>query len=78
LFFHEIKLSAQASRQGQCQKTAEWIAGFSEKTTRLYIYQYSEGHDPDIVYDLKKAYSRIAIGNQDRLDSHKKPYLDKL
>ena len=78
LFFHEIRVSSQTSRQEQCQKIAEWIAGYSQKNTRLYIYQYSDRRDPDIVHDLKKAYSRIACEGQDRLDYHKKPYLDKL
>ena len=57
---------------------AELIAGYSKKKVRLYIYQYSKRHDPEIVYELKKAYGRIAIEDQGILDLHKKPYLDKL
>lgn len=78
LFFHENKLVSQPSRQGMVQELATWLAGFGCPNTRLYMYQYSVDPDPDIVHELKKAYSRIALGNQNRSDSHPKPYLDKL
>ena len=66
------------SKQEVCEELAIWLTGFGYPNTRLYIYQYSLDPDPDIVYELKKAHSLIAVGNQDRLDSHQKPYLDKL
>jgi len=79
LFFNEIKFSSQSSRQEQCRQMAELIAGYSKKKVRLYIYQYSTSHDPEIVYELKKAYCDIAIKDQDKIiDTDKKPYLDKL
>jgi hypothetical protein len=78
LFFHENKFVPMTSRQRVCEELAIWLAGFGYQNTRLYIYQYSLDSDPDIVHELKKAYSRIVVGSQDRLDSHQKPYLDKL
>ena len=78
LFFDEIKFSSPIARHEQCRQMAELIAGYSKKKVRLYIYQYSKRHDPEIVYELKKAYGRIAIEDQGILDLHKKPYLDKL
>jgi adenylate cyclase class 1 len=78
LFFYENKLVSQASRQGMVQESAAWLARFGNHNTRLYIYQYSLDPDPDIVHELKKAYSRILLEYQDGLDRHQKPYLDKL
>lgn len=78
LFFRENKFVPMTSKQEVCEELAIWLTGFGYPNTRLYIYQYSLDPDPDIVYELKKAHSLIAVGNQDRLDSHQKPYLDKL
>lgn len=78
LFFNEIRFSSRSSRQEQCRQMAELIAGYSKKKIRLYIYQYSKCHDPEIVYELKKAYCDIVIKEQDIIDLDKKPYLDKL
>ncbi len=78
LFFDKISFPSQSSRNEQCREMAELMAGYSHKNLRLYIYQYSDCHDPEIVYELKKAYSRIAFEVQDILESQKKPYLDRL
>ena len=78
LIFDEIRFSPQSSRQQQCRETAELMAGYSQGNIRFYVYQYSDHHDPEIVYELKKAYSNIAFKDRDVIDLYKKPYLDKL
>ena len=78
LFFNEIKFSTLASRNEQCQEIAKFLVKYSHKNIRPFIYQYSDCHDPEIVYEIKKAYSHIAFEDQDVLDIQKKPYLDKL
>ena len=78
LFFEKINFPSQSSRQQQCREMAEFMAGYANKNARLHIYQYSDRHDPDIAYEIKKEYSNIAVKDQDVLDLYKKPYLDKL
>lgn len=78
LLFDEIRFSSNGERKQQARQIAELLAGYKKKDVRILIYQYSDRHDPDIVYEIKKAYSDIAFEDKDISESNKKPYLDKL
>lgn len=78
LFLDTIEFPSHITKQDQCSQIINLMSGYSNLNLRIYIYQVSDSHDPEIVYHIKKAYSDLRFRDKDQLQSKKKPYLDRL
>jgi len=78
LFLETIEFAPQIQRQEQCRQMAELMGKYSDQNLRFFMYQFSDIHDPKIVYQLKKAYSDLDNPERKAVHINKKPYLDRL
>jgi adenylate cyclase class 1 len=78
LFLDHIKFEPKDNRKAHCHQMAHLMIKYSSKPLRFFIYQFSDTHDPKIVYQLKKAYNDQICRDTPPTNIMKKPYLDKL
>ncbi|WP_269764202.1 class I adenylate cyclase [Desulfobacula toluolica] len=78
LFLDSIEFALTNNRQVQCSQMANLMLKYSDENLRLFIFQFSDTHDPDIVCQLKKAYYELACPDSAAMSIKKKPYLDRL
>jgi adenylate cyclase class 1 len=78
LFLDHIEFEPKDNRKAHCHQMAHLMIKYSSKPLRFFIYQFSNTHDPKIVYQLKKAYNDQICRDTAPTNIMKKPYLDKL
>ena len=78
LFLETIEFVQKINRKEQCSQIADCMLKYSGQTPRFFIYQFSDIHDPKIVYQLKKAYNDLTCPGSYAINIKKKPYLDRL
>ncbi len=78
LFLDSIEFASKNNRQAQCSQMANLMLKYSDQNLRLFVFQFSDTRDPDIVYQLKEAYNQPACPDNNAVNIKKKPYLDRL
>ncbi|MFH2091655.1 MAG: class I adenylate cyclase [Pseudomonadota bacterium] len=78
LYMDRVDFRKIPGREDQCLHLARQMVKYREKDLRTFICQYSNMHDPTIVYEVKKAYNKFDSETSRPLKGKKKPYLDRL
>ena len=78
LYLDGIDFKKIENREDQCTHIARQMGKYKDKDLRIFICQYSKMHDPNIVYQVKKAYNTLITEESRPLKHKKKPYLDRL
>jgi len=78
LFFDSIEFVQKTDRQEQCRQVANLMSKYSGCDSRIFVYQFADTRDPDIVYQIKKAYSNLSCQDGELISNKKKPFLDRL
>jgi len=78
LFFETIAFVQKTHRKKQCNQIANLMFKYSGHDSRFFIYQFSNTHDSNIVYQLKKAYNDLTGQDGKEIKIKGKPYLDRL
>ncbi|MFH2058629.1 MAG: class I adenylate cyclase [Pseudomonadota bacterium] len=78
LYMDRVDFKKIEKREDQCTHLARQMGKYKDKDLRIFICQYSRKYDPNIVYQVKKAYNMLLIEESRPLKYKKKPYLDRL
>jgi adenylate cyclase class 1 len=78
LFLETMAFDPAGTLQDSIGKIADLMSGYGEKQLKIHICQLSDCRDPDIVYQIKKAYNDRLGPDKERPGSNNKPYLDRL
>ncbi len=78
LYFEAVDFEPGKHKEACCRVLAKKMSKYRQDNLRVHIYQFSNAHDPDIVYLLKKAYNDETNPGEKQMPIKKKPYLDKL
>jgi len=81
LFVKSIDLKSKRDRDDKILMLVKTMNEYRDKDLRTYICQYGQMYDPEIVYQVKKAYNDLNIETQKLNKSDKfkkKPFLDRL
>jgi len=81
LFVKSIDFKSKSDRDDKILMLVKTMNEYRDKDLRIYICQYGQMYDPEIVYQVKKAYNdlNIEIQKLNKSDKFKKkPFLDRL
>jgi adenylate cyclase class 1 len=78
LFIEAIGFAPGTQRQDICHQIAQRMTTYPGRNLRFFMYQLTDSRDPEIVYQIKKAYNALLPPDKKGVRLEKKPYLDRL
>lgn len=78
LWHEPIAFNEDENRETKIQKMVNRMIAYYTADTRLLFCQYAVMYDPEIVYQIKKAYNDRVLKNHESDQLPQKPFLDRL
>jgi len=78
LFLDVLEFGSGEDRTLRTRKIAKKMSKYQADELKIAVFQISETHDPDIVYQIKKEYNNLTNSVNIQMLKRKKLYLDKL